>query len=103
MAAGVDRGRGLHQAEAKVDAVSGGKPLTNEQRAFFEPRFGVDFSRVRIHTGRSADTAARAVGAHAFTRGSDVVFRGDQYHPNTYAGRQLLAHELTHVVQQRKK
>ena len=98
--AGVDRGQALRRAEVQVDAVSSGQPLTNEQRAFFEPRFGVDFSRVRIHADQSADTAARAVGARAFTRGSDIVFRGDQYHPHTYAGRQLLAHELTHVVQQ---
>jgi hypothetical protein len=98
--AGVGRGRVLRQAEAKVDAVSGGQPLSNEQRAFFEPRFGVDFSRVRIHTDGSADTAARAVGALAYTRGSDIVFREGEYRLHTYAGRQLLAHELTHVVQQ---
>jgi len=87
-------------AEAKVDKVIGGQPLPNEQRIFFESRFGADFGNVRIHTGESADTAARAVGAHAFTRGGDIVFRDDQYHPNTYAGRRLLAHELAHVVQQ---
>jgi hypothetical protein len=98
--AGVGTGQALHRAEAQVDAVSSGQPLTNEQRTFFEPRFGVDFRRVRIHADRTADTAARAVGAHAFTRGSAIVFRGDQYHPQTYAGRQLLAHELTHVIQQ---
>lgn len=98
--AGVGRDQALRQAEAKVDAVSVGQPLSNEQRAFFEPRFGVDFSRVRIHTDSSADAAARAIGAHAYTRGSDIVFRGDQYRPYTFAGRQLLAHELTHVVQQ---
>ena len=98
--AGVSRDQMLRYAEAKVDAVSGGRPLTNEQRAFFEPRFGVDFSRVRIHTDGSADTAARAVGALAFTRDSNIVFRGDQYRPHTFVGRQLLAHELTHVVQQ---
>jgi hypothetical protein len=90
----------LYHVEAKIDAVSGGQPLTKEQQAFFEPRFGANFSHVRIHTDQSADTAARAVGAQAYTRGSDIVFRGDQYHPHTYAGRQLLAHELTHVVQQ---
>jgi hypothetical protein len=55
---------------------------------------------VRIHTGGSADAAARAVGALAYTRGSDIVFREDQYRPDTFAGRRLLAHELTHVVQQ---
>jgi hypothetical protein len=98
--AGVGRDRGLRQADAKVDAVRGGQPLSNEQRAFFEPRFGVDFGRVRMHTDGSADTAARAVGALAYTRGCDIVFREGQYRPYSYAGRQLLAHELTHVVQQ---
>ncbi|MDH3975953.1 MAG: DUF4157 domain-containing protein [Deltaproteobacteria bacterium] len=95
-----ERGQAQHQAEAKVDAVRSGHPLAKEQRAFFEPRFGVDFSHVRIHTDQSADRATRAVGAHAFTRGSHIVFREDRYHPHTYAGQQLLAHELTHVVQQ---
>ncbi|CAN91726.1 hypothetical protein sce1568 [Sorangium cellulosum So ce56] len=85
---------------AAARVTGSGQPLTNEQRAFFEPRFAADFSRVRIHTDLSADAAARRVGAYAFTRGSDIVFRGDQYRPHTYAGRQLLAHELTHVVQQ---
>lgn len=78
----------------------GGQRLPTTERKFFEPRFGVDFSRVRIHNNGSADTAARAVGAHAFTRGNNIVFRKDQYHPHTYAGRKLLAHELAHIVQQ---
>ncbi|HYK05861.1 MAG TPA: DUF4157 domain-containing protein [Thermoanaerobaculia bacterium] len=88
------------QAEASVDAVGGGQPLTREQRALFEPRFGVDFSRVRIHADGPADDAARSVGALAFTRGSNIVFRDGQYRPHTSAGDRLLAHELTHVVQQ---
>jgi hypothetical protein len=88
------------QAEAKVGAIGGGQPLPAGERAFFEPRFGVDFSQVRIHHDGSADAAARSVGALAFTRGSNIVFRTDQYRPETMAGRQLLAHELTHVVQQ---
>jgi len=99
---GVDSWKTLRQPEAKANAVSEGQPLTSEQKAFFEPRFGVDFSSVRVHTDASADTAARAVGAYAYTRGSDIVFREGQYRPHTYAGRQLLAHELTHVVQQRR-
>lgn len=97
---GASRGQEQRQGETKVNAVIGGQPLTNEQRTFFEPRFGVDFSQVRIHTDSSADTAARAVDALAFTRGSDIVFRADHYRPHSFAGRQLLAHELTHVVQQ---
>jgi hypothetical protein len=79
---------------------SGGRPLTGEQRAYFEPRFGADFGHVRLHAGDSADSAARAVGALAYTRGSDIVFRKGEYRPESSAGRQLLAHELTHVVQQ---
>lgn len=96
----VDGWKTLRQPEAKVSAVSEGQPLTSEQKAFFEPRFGVDFSSVRVHTDASADTAARAVGAYAYTRGSDIVFREGQYRPHTCAGRQLFAHELAHVVQQ---
>lgn len=99
-AAAPDAGIAAPGAEAKIDAVRGGEPLTAEQRAYFEPRFGADFSRVRIHTDRSADAAARAIGAHAYTRGRDIVFRGDRYRPHTHAGRRLLAHELTHAVQQ---
>ena len=95
-----DKGQVQRQTEAKVDAVSGGHPLSGEQRAFFEPRFGADFSRVKIHTNDSADAAACAVGALAYTRGSDIVFRKEQYRPHTQTGRHLLAHELTHVVQQ---
>ena len=96
----VDSWKTLRQPEAKVNAVSEGQPLTNEQKAYFEPRFGVDFSSVRVHTDASADTAARAVGGYAYTRGSDIIFREGQYRPHAYAGRQLLAHELAHVVQQ---
>jgi hypothetical protein len=87
-------------AEARIGEMTGGQPLSNEQQAFFEPRFGMDFSRVRIHADPSADRAARAVGARAFTRGGDIVFRRNQYQPHTHVGRRLLAHELTHVVQQ---
>ncbi|MEU2175248.1 MULTISPECIES: eCIS core domain-containing protein [Nocardia] len=90
----------LTRAEANVKAVSGGYPLTREQREFFEPRFGVDLSRVRIHTDWSADSAARSVGALAFTQSSDIYFRNDQYSPDSFSGRKLLAHELTHVIQQ---
>ncbi len=78
----------------------GGDPLAADQRAFFEPRFGVDFSGVRIHRGPGAATAARAVGARAYTLGRDVVFGQGEYRPETPTGRRLLAHELTHVVQQ---
>ena len=78
----------------------GGRPLPAPARSFFEPRFGHDFSAVRVHTGSAADASARSIQALAYTHGRDIVFRGDQYAPESTAGRRLLAHELTHVVQQ---
>ena len=78
----------------------GGKALSDAVRSYFEPRFGHDFSDVRVHTGLRADEVSRSLGAEAFTLGSDVVFAGGNYRPKTSEGRQLLAHELTHVLQQ---
>ncbi len=79
----------------------GGQALSSSARAFFEPRFGADFSDVRIHTGQRAEAAARALNARAFTTGRDVVFGRGEFAPTTRAGGELLAHELTHVIQQR--
>src|SRR5207253_7520852 len=79
---------------------SPGSPLNPDTRAFFEPRFGFDFSAVRVHTDERADRSARAVNALAYTVGEDVGFRGDAYAPHSAKGRRLLAHELSHVVQQ---
>jgi hypothetical protein len=79
---------------------SPGQPLDSSTRAFFEPRFGHDFSRVRVHTGENAPASAKAVGALAYTYGSDVIFGAGQFSPHTWEGRRLLAHELAHVVQQ---
>ncbi|MGH8905071.1 MAG: DUF4157 domain-containing protein [Egibacteraceae bacterium] len=62
---------------------------------------GHDFSDVRVHTDGKASESARSVQAHAYTVGNDVVFQGGQYSPETDAGKRMLAHELTHVVQQR--
>ena len=78
----------------------GGNPLSNSTRQFFEPRFGQDFSNVRVHTGSAAAETARGLNARAYTRGKDVMFGAGQYSPETPAGKRLLAHELTHVVQQ---
>jgi hypothetical protein len=78
----------------------GGTPLSPAQRGFFEPRFGHDFSAVRLHTGALAESSADAVHARAFTLSKDIVFGHGEYAPDTPAGRHLLAHELTHVVQQ---
>ncbi|HZP59838.1 MAG TPA: DUF4157 domain-containing protein [Opitutaceae bacterium] len=79
---------------------SPGRPLDAGARAFLEPRFNYDFGGVRIHSGPLAAASARAVGAHAYAVGHDVVFGEGKYAPATTEGRKLLAHELTHVVQQ---
>lgn len=79
---------------------SPGQPLAAETRAFMEPRFGQDFSRVRVHADARAAESARAVDASAYTVGSHVVFGPGGFHPHTGAGQQLLAHELAHVAQQ---
>src|SRR6266508_6513972 len=78
-----------------------GRPLDGGARALMEPYFGHDFSRVRVHTGQRAATSARAVDAHAYTVGSNVVFGDGRYDPSSPSGRRLLAHELGHVIQQR--
>lgn len=77
-----------------------GQPLDAATRGFMESRFGHDFSGVRIHTGAKAAQSARALNATAFTLGSDIVFDHGRYAPGTTGGRKLLAHELTHVLQQ---
>ncbi len=79
---------------------SPGQPLDPATRAFMEPRFGHNFSAVRVHTDAQAVESARAVNAHAYTVGKDVVFDAGQFSPATSRGRELLAHELTHVAQQ---
>jgi hypothetical protein len=79
---------------------SPGQPLDTATREFMEPRFGHDFSKVRVHADARAAESARAVNALAYTVGRDVVFGSGQYAPRTSAGRRLLAHELTHTVQQ---
>jgi hypothetical protein len=80
--------------------LGGGKPLPDPVRSFFEPRMGRDFGDVRIHTDDRADEAARSIDAEAFAYGRDVAFRSGAYRPETESGKRLLAHELTHVVQQ---
>ena len=79
---------------------SEGSPLPGQTRQFMESRFGHDFSQVRVHTDERAVESAEEVNALAYTVGQDVVFGQGQYAPETTAGRGLLAHELTHVVQQ---
>ena len=78
----------------------GGQPLDPRVRGSMEARFGHSFASVRVHTDPCADASARAVHAHAYTVGRDIVFRTGRYAPGTGEGRRLLAHELAHVVQQ---
>jgi hypothetical protein len=82
---------------------SPGQPLDLATRAFMEPRFGHDFSRVRVHADAKAAESACAVNALAYTVGQNIVFEAEQYMPRTTSGRQLLAHELAHVIQQEGK
>ena len=89
--------------ESSIRSLAGrGQPLSQVERSFFEPRFGTNFSRVRLHSGDTAGNLAETVQAKAFTVGGDIVFGTGKYAPGTLAGKGLLAHELTHVVQQGK-
>lgn len=96
------RGNQVHQGvQSRIDSFrGGGQPLPSTLRGYFEPRFGHDFGGVRIHTGAQAAEAAHSINALAFTVGRDVAFAAGQYSPETGAGKRLLAHELTHVIQQ---
>lgn len=78
----------------------GGQPLSKDAQRFFVPRFGHDFSQVRIHADKRAAQAARSINSMAFTTGTDIVFAAGHYDFASKKGRRLLAHELTHVVQQ---
>lgn len=79
---------------------AGGRELDAATRAFMEPRFGFDFSRVRIHDGPAAAQSAHGVNARAYTVGQHLVFGAEEYAPATHEGRRLIAHELAHVVQE---
>ena len=77
-----------------------GRPLEQALRQDMEQRFGYDFSAVRVHTGAAAEQSAQDINAHAYTLGHDIVFGAGQFAPETHEGQRLIAHELTHVVQQ---
>lgn len=79
---------------------SSGQPLSESSRQFFEPRFGQDFSNVKVHTDSIAAKSAESINALAYTTGNNIVFNQGQYSPNSESGQRLMAHELTHVVQQ---
>jgi hypothetical protein len=93
----------LEEERSPVHSVinSGGRPLEPDVRSDMESRLGHDFSDVRVHDDSAAAASASAVNAHAYTVGSNVVFQRDRYDPSSHEGRVTLAHELTHVVQQR--
>ena len=77
-----------------------GQPLSESARSYFEPRFGFNFSHVRVHSDNRAAEAARGINARAFTLGNDIIFGVGEYAPEMEKGRNLIAHELVHVVQQ---
>jgi hypothetical protein len=79
----------------------GGSPLDRDTRGFMEARLGADFGDVRVHTDSRASDSAKSVQAYAYTVGNDVVFQSGKYQPESDSGKRMLAHELTHVVQQR--
>ncbi|BFP53646.1 hypothetical protein SCMC78_34530 [Streptomyces sp. CMC78] len=94
------------EAEAQRSPVhdvisSGGSALDTDTRTDMESRMGADFSDVRVHHDSAAHESAKGVGAHAYTVGNNVVFQRDAYDPGSPQGRTTLAHELTHVIQQR--
>ena len=82
--------------------LGGGFPLSNETRDEFEKRFGADFSDVRIHDDSAAHVSAAAMHANAYTFGRDIVFGANRFAPQSLSGKHLLAHEIAHVVQQRR-
>lgn len=88
--------------DSNIQSIEGsGKPLSRSERSFFESRFGEDFSDVRIHNDSRATSITRSINARAFTLGQNVVFGTGEYSLDSATGKKLLAHELTHVVQQR--
>lgn len=87
-------------AAVRTGAGSGGVPLPAPVRATLEPRFGASFANVRIHTGEAAARQSEALGAAAFTVGEHIHFGRGRFQPETASGRELLAHELTHTIQQ---
>ena len=90
-----------HSATSDIQRnLSGGSPLPSGVKGFMEPRFGADFSGVRIHTDQRAAQLSAGVNANAFTVGTHVFFGHGQYRPDTPGGKELIAHELTHTVQQ---
>jgi hypothetical protein len=91
---------GSNVEQAIQSQSGGGSPLPGEVRSFMEPRFGADFSNVHVHAGSDASQLNKELSAQAFTHGQDIFMGEWKYNPGTVDGKRLLAHELTHVVQQ---
>jgi peptidoglycan hydrolase-like protein with peptidoglycan-binding domain len=90
-----------HSLESYINNLSNrGQSLSDEARSFYEPRFGYDFSNVKVHTDSNAAKSAQSINALAYTSGNNIVFNSGQFSPNTDSGKKLLGHELTHVLQQ---
>ena len=96
-------GGGLEQRgmRERITPVAG-EPMSPSERSYFEPRFNTGFGAVRLHVGDEASSTASVLNARAFTTGQDIFFAKGEYSPGNTKGRHLLAHELTHVVQQSK-
>jgi hypothetical protein len=87
--------------ESRIHAIrSGGQSLPEYVRSFFEPRFGYDFSLVRVHTDEASAKVTKVLQAQAFTANRDIFFSPGQYQPGTSEGKHLIAHELAHTIQQ---
>ncbi len=96
-----NEGAGSNAVDSYVGSLnSSGQAMPEGSRKFFEPKFGRDFSDVKLHTGSTAAKSAQAINALAYTSGNNIVFNTGQYSPDSEKGKKLLAHELTHVVQQ---
>jgi hypothetical protein len=90
--------------ENYISSLNGkGRSLTPDERNFFEPRMGYDFSNIQLHTNSEANQSAKSINALAYTHSNHIVFGSNQYQPNSESGQRLMAHELTHVVQQKNQ
>ena len=98
---GTKRSSVNNNTESKIKSLKGrGNPLKKSIREYFEPRFGVDLGNVKVHTDSNANQLANSINAKAFTYGNDIVFGKGEYQPNSISGKKLIAHELTHTMQQ---
>jgi|GEM_PF-4738523 len=96
-----DMHKSVPMAPSRLDSTrEAGRPLPESTRAFMEKRFGTDFRGVRVHTSPESVAMSRGLRAQAFTRDRNIYFNAGTFEPGTSAGRRLIAHELTHVIQQ---